>query len=296
MEDVIEKSHPDQDRRPQELRQLQAWMLQAVTGIELPGASPTAPVETVILPSLLQSSEERLNVYRRAYWARLIQCMGELFPATKCAVGEEVFTQFAAGFLRAYPSKSYTLNDLGRDFPAFLSASQPKGEFAFDEGAFLCELAELELNLEEVFDGPGLENEELEITEAHRDEERNRLQGLAPEVFASSMWQAAPCLRLKSFGFPINEVYECFRRHGVFDWPQPQRSYVAIMRRDFRIRRIPLEALEFELLAKITSGKWSLNEALNDVLTTSGNMPTGEQLRSWFEKWTSEKIVRLLSR
>ena len=48
----------------------------------------------------------------------------EEFTATRYAVGDELFDALAFGYLQHYPSRSYTLNTLGEQFPKFLAESR----------------------------------------------------------------------------------------------------------------------------------------------------------------------------
>ena len=61
-------------------------------------------VEQVVDPSKRRTSIERIEVYANAYYARLLECLRDEFPALFHAVGEEVFDGLAFGYLQAYPS------------------------------------------------------------------------------------------------------------------------------------------------------------------------------------------------
>ena len=71
------------------------------------------------------SAVERLEIYGYAYYARLLECLKEEFPAVLHAVGEEAFDSFALGYLQKYPSRSYTLFELGAKFPQYLHETRP---------------------------------------------------------------------------------------------------------------------------------------------------------------------------
>ncbi len=86
---------------------------------------PPEQVEDVISRSKALSSVERLSIYANAYYARLLECLGEEFPVLKQTLGEETFETFAFAYLQTYPSQSYTLNQLGANFAAFLIETRP---------------------------------------------------------------------------------------------------------------------------------------------------------------------------
>ena len=106
---------------PPSLRATQAWMLDAIThpdGVAAGGAPRL--IDELVLPSQQQSAAERLAVYSTAYFARLLEVLSELFPCLRFAVGDDLFGQFAAGYLQQYPPRSYTLHRLADRFAALL--------------------------------------------------------------------------------------------------------------------------------------------------------------------------------
>ena len=167
--------------KPRQLDHVQRWMQQVimhpdgiVAGIDSEEARQeidieSADIEQVVCRSRSLSSIERLQVYGNAYYARLLECLRNEFPATTHAVGEEVFDGFAFGYLQAYPSQSYTLAHLGTQFPRYLAETSPAvdtDDAMGDWPAFLVDLATLERCYSEVFDGPGVEGESLLQAEA----------------------------------------------------------------------------------------------------------------------------------
>ncbi|HEY2147291.1 MAG TPA: DNA-binding domain-containing protein, partial [Pirellulales bacterium] len=127
-------------------------------------------VEQVVSRSLAQTSVERLSIYANAYYARLLECLGEEFPVLKQTLGEETFDAFAFDYLQRYPSQSYTLGKLGENFARYLRDTRPAanneaqsgdasddgGELPADWPDFLIELATVEWIFSQVFDGPGI--------------------------------------------------------------------------------------------------------------------------------------------
>ena len=97
------------------------------------------------------SAEIHLSIYRQSYIARLRECMKNQFSALAFALGEELFQMFADQYLESYPSGSYTLNNLGKNFPAFLEETRPDAESEEKESwiDFIIELAKFEYSLSE---------------------------------------------------------------------------------------------------------------------------------------------------
>src|SRR6188472_2248325 len=70
-------------------------------------------IEAVVARSQALSGIERLEVYSRAYFARLLECLHSQFPMLAKALGHDLFDRFACGYLEQHPSQSYTLARLG---------------------------------------------------------------------------------------------------------------------------------------------------------------------------------------
>ena len=162
---------------------LQRWMQAVIMhpeGVEAGMNSPAArdeidaapdEAEQVVTRSRALTAVERLAIYGSAYYGRLLECLREEFPATAHALGEETFDAFAAAYLQNYPSRSYTLTQLGKNFPSFLVETRPErepGEPEVSWPEFLADLARFEWTFSEVFDGPGVEGKDVVDAAAFR--------------------------------------------------------------------------------------------------------------------------------
>src|SRR5687768_18191780 len=81
--------------------------------------------DALLLPSTRLTSAEGLAIYQRGYFLRIASCMREQFPALCHALGEPLFNDFVADYIRERPPESHTLYDLGRRFPAWLEEGRP---------------------------------------------------------------------------------------------------------------------------------------------------------------------------
>jgi hypothetical protein len=66
------------------------------------------------------SGLERLEVYNRQYWFRLITIMQEEYPCTLHVMGLDAFNLWVIRYLDTHPPASPYLADMDADFPAFL--------------------------------------------------------------------------------------------------------------------------------------------------------------------------------
>ena len=280
---------------PRKLRQIQRWMQSVIMcpdGVVAGMASESAReqidvnpenVEEVITRSRSQNSVERLNVYANAYYARLLECLTQEFPALVHAVGEETFSGFAFGYLQAYPSKSYTLNDLSRNFPKYLRDTRPPKENDSDQpdwADFLIDLATLDRIYSEVFDGPGVEGEQL----LHTDD----LLSIPSERQSEAKLIPVECLRLMRFRFPVHVYASAVRHEEAPEIPEPESTYLAITRIDYVVRRWSLSPLQFELLAALVEGL-ALGEAIARAVDAADAEveQLATQLKEWFREWAA---------
>ena len=289
-----------------DLRQLQQWLQAVIThhggiesGIESDDARhhidvTTDDIERVISPSENLTSIERLGVYGNAYYARLVECLRESFPALVHALGQDVFDEFAFSYLQRYPSESYTLNRLGDRFMQHLQETRPDADQhalgEVDWPDFLIDLATLEWNIEKIFDGPGYEGQSLLDAE--------QLQAIPADRWPDVTLIPVPCLHIFAFRFPVNTYFTQHHRlkqlHALeqpggekLTIPAPSAQFVALSRREYIVRRFELEQSEFELLRRIVAGQ-SIGKAIEAVVESSaGDVEDfAERLQQWFRKWT----------
>lgn len=284
-----------------DLERVQRWMLSVIThpdGIDEGADAGEArrwidagrgQLESVVTRSRKLSASERLAVYGNAYYARLLDCLGEVYPVLLRTLGEDTFHGFAFGYLQSYPSKSYTLNELGRRFPGYLRETRPQDGDGAEWADFLIDLAELEWAIYHVFDGPGLEGgEPLQLPD---------FGVISPDDWLSLRFSPAPCLRLLQFAWPVNDHYSAVRTSPEamhLDFPKSRPSFLALSRRDFIVRRYPLNEAQFILLRSLSEGH-TLGGSL-DFLLREGFASLGElerDLAIWFRNWAAERCFFL---
>ena len=123
---------------PSEVSRLRELQRQFATGIMRPltpeqtmhpewaDGSPSAEAVAGFIKSNNRlSSIERLEIYNRQYWYRLIDCFYEDFPGLRTLLGDRVFSALTEAYLTRYRSRSFTLRDLGQDLEKFL-VDEPK--------------------------------------------------------------------------------------------------------------------------------------------------------------------------
>jgi hypothetical protein len=288
----------------QPLENVQRWMQAVIThpaGVDASLAAaatqshleiPPDEVEQVIEPSRRQSSIERLSVYANAYFTRLIECLQVEFPTFRQTIGDDTFAEFAINYLRHYPSQSYTLNRLGDNFVRYLNETKPTSSDSANWPEFLIDLARLEQTISEVFDGPGIETKPPLRSED--------LLAIGTDLWPQARLTTAPCLRLLSLRFPVNDYYTAMKASNDAAIPQMENSWLAITRRDYIVRRYPLSHAQFTLLDELQHG-----QTVGEAITAAASVYSGQleqlaaDLHNWFRSWTAapmfEKITNGLT-
>ena len=245
------------------------------------GAAAGAPANEVVLPSSQMSGEERLAIYQRAYLARLIECLRAEYPQTCRALGESLFDSFAAGYLAKHPSTSYTLEDLGRNFPAYLADSAAHESSAAEWRHLLVDLATLEWTTADVFNGPGVEHQPpLDPAQ------------LAPEAWDTLHISLAPCVRLLDLQYPVHKYYRRLRDQAESPPPAAARTRLIVSRLDYTVRHHAVSEPQSDILRGIERG-----DALSTALAAAANCFSGDldqfaaELHGWFVWFAAERLL-----
>ena len=226
-----------------DLRQLQEWLRAVITDPDA-DVDVDVPADRVVRSSHRLSSAQRLGLYRRSYRLRLLEAMRAYHPGLRHMLGDDLFDEFALEYIRARPSRSYTLQRLGEGFADHLAATRPDLDGAPEAWpSVMIDLAHLERTFAEVYDARGTEGEELPA-------------GRDLPVEPDAGWLAATvvpvgCLRLVRSSFPAGPYLSAVRRGEDPPLPAPAESFVAVNRRDYVVTLTPLEASEHELLERL---------------------------------------------
>lgn len=279
------------------LNQHQRWMqsvLQSHEGTETSGIQP--PISQVIEASSRQTSEQRLQVYCNAYFARLLDCLREEFRTLCQFLGQEIFDGVAIAYLNQFPSRSHTLGQLGADFPRFLDEARDQFIVDSDSGIedsvtsesppwirLMVDLATLERVQSEVFDGPGTEGLKNVLSP-------DDLRRITPDNWLQTRLQPAPCLRLLALDYPVQEFITAVRQNPEAPLPDARSTWLAVTRRQYILRRISLEKQEYQVLKRLVHGA-TIDQALEAVMKAveiESLESLVTEIERWFESWTIE--------
>jgi hypothetical protein len=206
---------------------------------------------------------ERLELYHRQYWFRLLDTIGEDFPALKRLLGEDTFWRLIEAYLEQVPSRSYNMRRLGSGLADFIEHNR---DFAGEHPVHTAELARLEYTLCDIFDAAAF-----------------------PPVAAEDLGQAhlalQPHVRLLALRTRVDEIRDLAKDAGIpADLLAPPAGeaqfHVAVFRHQGRgtARRLPAQA--FPLLQSINE-TGSLETALESLADASA-----VEIGNWFRDWT----------
>jgi hypothetical protein len=178
------------------------------------GSSVGAIAASYISPNDRLSSFERLEIYNRQYWFRLISAVSEDFPTLNAVLGPRRFDPLILAYLNENPSASWTLRDLGAKLPSFLE-SHP--EFAGRRHRLAVDVASLEWAYVDAFD------------------RKHRTPLAAEEALAigpDSKLSLQPHLQLLELSYPVDSLVLAVKK----DAPETEIVSNAANRRESRTR------------------------------------------------------------
>lgn len=248
------------------------------------GTSISALAESYIRPNDLLSSFDRLEIYNRQYWFRVIGAVAEDFPGLLAVLGEEKFDKLVLAYLKENPSTSFTLRNLGSKLPHWLECHP---ELVPKRHDLLVDVAKLEWAYIESFDGASFSPlSELNI------------RGLTAESHLSLQ----PHLQLLDLHYPVDKLILAVHREtpaaGIASNAAPEHKHkslkrLPVMRRstvhlvihrfenEVYYRRIDREA--FLLLSAIQAGETigaAIEAAFNDSVLSA--IKQAEKIQEYF--------------
>jgi hypothetical protein len=259
------------------LRAAQIWFAAAVSTPEsdpLPVGEDEAARRLTRGPRL--SAGERLEVYRRAYHARLVECLADDYPALRAFLGQEPFEDLCRAYIAQHPSTEPSLNGFGRSMRDFCASRA-----ALSAPRFTADLASLEWAIVEVIHAPSAEPLTLsDLTE------------VAPERWADARLRATPASRQLTFEYPVNAYFQGWRDAGETALPGPARSVAVVYRSGPTVWRMNLSDPMADLLSSLTNGE-TLGVALDRTVAAFENVSedaASARVMAWFRDWVSSGL------
>ena len=255
------------------------------------GRSMRAVASQIIKPNDRLTSFERLEIYNRQYWFRVLSGFAEDFPGLRAVLGGRRFDALAKAYLTDCPSQSFTLRNLGSRLEGWLRKHR---RWAGSRQNLAVDMARLEWADIEAFDGkmePPLQPEDL--AGVHPARLRLRLQ---PYVSLLDLRYPVDdlLLEVRKNADDLDVASNAFnerrkrKRVGAVAKLKPTPLYLTVYRlhEDVYFRR--LERDEFMILSALQAGK-SLSAAIDLGLRKSplAAEERAAQVEKWFRTWSA---------
>jgi hypothetical protein len=244
-----------------------------------------------VKPNDRLTSFERLEIYNRQYWFRLLSSMIEDFPGLRAVLGGRRFEEMCKAYITDCPSRSFTLRNLGARLESWLR-KHPK--WAGAKQALALDIVRIEWADIEAFDGkavPALRPEHL----AGTTEARLRLK-------------LQPCVQLLSLKYPVDDLLLEVRKDdedtdfasNAFQEKRkrkrvqavaklkPAPIFLAVHRIDYSVYFRRIEPEEFAILSALRAGE-PLGKAVGAGLRKTA-IPLDQRAASvqqWFQNWAA---------
>jgi hypothetical protein len=243
-----------------------------------------------IKPNDRLSSFERLEIYNRQYWFRVLDALNEDFAGLRAIVGGRRFEALCKAYLVECPSKSFTMRNLGAGLESWL---QDNAHWIQSRAGLALDMVRLEWAEIEAFDAaaePALTPQDLAASDA---DPKFRLQ---------------PYVRLLGLHYAVDDLLVAIR-HGHSDsamasnaMSEPRKRgqvhkvsrqkaqsiFVAVHRIDQSVyfKRLEPEAFvllqalreESSLSTAVATAFEARNVAESEILST---------VQNWFESWST---------
>lgn len=247
-------------------------------------------VDGVIKPNDRLTSIERLEIYNRVYWFRILSSLADDFPGLRAVVGQEKFDKILRAYLTACPSESFTLRNLGSRLESWLHQHP---EFGGRRQRLALDMVRLEWADIDVYDS---------------DEYPKLSQKRLSRLGEDPIFHLQPHLRLLDLEYPVDDLLLAIRdredegtdiasnvvlehhertRSKRVQLPRPKKTYLAVHRQEMIVYFKRLEPEGFALLRALQQGK-RLSEAIEESVNWSNKKveDVTEKLHDWFANWS----------
>jgi hypothetical protein len=247
------------------------------------GRSMVLEASGFIKPNSRLTGFERLEIYNRQYWFRILDSLAEDFPGLRAVVGQKQFDRLARKYLADCPSQSFTMRNLGSQLLAWLDAH---AELIGLHGDLALDMVRLEWAHIEAFDAA----ERQPLTPA-------QIAGLnsdskllpQPYIRLLKLRYAADdiLLALKSSSSDIAALSSRSRTSWLMRFGGPEEIFLAVHRAEFSVHYRRLEPGEFAVLAALQRGL-SLGDAIESALAgrAGRNGDCAAKVQEWFGIWS----------
>jgi hypothetical protein len=271
-------------REAGDLTELQRLLAKAVrSDAAVPGAPWVADAERLLVPSARGlSPADRLEIYREQFWLRHVANLVDDFPTLGWVTGAPAFRELAATYLEAYPPRTWELQRLGADLPAYVACHSRWGR-----DALAVDACRLDWTFMEAFDAADTPPLDLSV-----------LAGAQEDAVTMARVSLHPSLRLLALEHPVHELRETVKRAvgggEAIERPAEAPTLVVVWRDAACVlKALPIDPAAFALLSELAAGT-PLGQACERAAQTHGD-DVGARVGGWFQEWTSRGWIGALA-
>lgn len=249
--------------------------------------------ESFVKPNDRLTSFDRLEIYNRCYWFRVLDCLFDDYPGLRAVIGGDKFMELATAYLAKYPSASFTLRNLGSRLEQFL---REEPQWIAAHPALALDMVRFEWAQVLAFDEaskPTIKPDD--ILDAKPDKLRLGLQPylslLALDFAVDEFLLAVKKRESASLRSEASNVIEAMpkatgRRKAV-RLPKRERIHLAVHRHDNMLYYKRLAPEEFAILTALAGGR-TVEQACSEALANAAPaIDWPAQIQKWFATWTS---------
>jgi hypothetical protein len=255
------------------------------------GGRMSAYAARYIKPNERLTSFERLEIYNRQYWFRVLGSMAEDFPGLRAILGQRRFDGMCRAYLAECPSGSFTLRNLGARLETWLRRN-PK--WVRGKQTLALDMVRLEWADIEAFDGEA--------------EPPLHLGDLTVSSVPSLRLRVQPYVQLLELHYPVDDLaLEVREDDDAADFAsnaltenrrsmkvraiavlEPKQIFVVVHRIDFSVYFRRIEREEFALLSVLRRGK-PIERAIELAFQHSSipEFDRGGYVRHCFQTWAT---------
>ena len=247
--------------------------------------SSRATASRFIKPNNRLTSFERLEIYNRQYWFRILDCFYDDYPGLRAVLGDRKFERLARAYVARYPSESFTLRNLGRRLEKFLREEPrwiaPHAELARD-------MARLEWAHIVAFDEGAKPVVDVDD-----------LLGQSPSRVRLAL---QPYITLLDVSYPVDDLLLAARKrdeglraeasnavelshrraaHLNFRRLKPRPLFIAVHRMSLSVYYKPLTRQQFDVLRALQKGATLENACAKAARAKPATV------QKWFQSWAS---------
>ena len=247
----------------------------------------------IIKPNDRLTSFERLEIYNRQYWFRILDCFYDDYPGLRAVIGQRKFDRLARAYLAKHPSASFSLRNLGSRLEKFLRA-EPKWIPA-KLSRLALDMARIEWANIVAFDEgakPVVDVDEL----LGREPAKVRL-ALQPYITLLDVQYPVDDLllaakrgdeRLRGEASNAVEIHDRHTARLNIRRLKPNQQYISVHRMNCSVYYKPLTRQQYEVLGALHRGA-PLEKACAVLLKRRGNdtKTIAVDVQKWFQEWSS---------